>query len=41
VAEVDETTVVVQVWAATTDELEEWLPLAQGFVDSIHFEEQR
>jgi outer membrane protein assembly factor BamB/Tol biopolymer transport system component len=30
-------TILVQAWAGTTDALESWLPIADGFIDSITF----
>lgn len=38
VTEVDGETVFVLVWARTTADLEAWMPVADGFVDSIHFQ---
>ena len=37
VAEVAGSTVLVQAWAGTPDGLDAWLPIAQEFIDSIHF----
>lgn len=40
VAEVNSTTVLVDIWARTDEELVAWLPTAMEFVDSIHFIDQ-
>jgi hypothetical protein len=37
VTEVAGSTVLVQAWAGTPEGLESWLPIAQEFIDSIHF----
>ncbi len=37
VTQVAGSTVLVQAWAGTPDGLESWLPIAQEFIDSIHF----
>ena len=37
VADIDGVTVFVQVWADSEDDLATWLPVAQRFVDSMHF----
>ena len=37
VADVDGKTVCVQIWARTEEDLAAWLPVAQEFVDSLHF----
>lgn len=39
VADVGESTVMAQIWAGTPIDLEEWLPTAQGFIDSMDFDE--
>ncbi len=35
--EVNDSTVVVQAWAPTTEDLEAWLPVATEFIDSMRF----
>ena len=37
VTEVEGTTIFIFVWARTQQELDAWLPVADGFVGSIHF----
>ena len=37
VAEVGGSTVMAQIWAGTPIDLEEWLPIAQAFIDSVRF----
>ena len=39
VADVDGRTILVQAWAASASDLDEWLPTAKEFTDSIHFVE--
>ena len=39
VADVDGRTILVQAWAASASNLDEWLPTAKEFTDSIHFVE--
>ena len=40
VTEVDDETVFVLIWARTAADLDAWMPVADGFVDSIHFQSQ-
>jgi len=40
VTEVDGTTVFVLIWARTAADLDAWMPVADRFVDSIHFQPQ-
>ncbi len=37
VSEVDGSTIFIVIWARTAQELEAWLPIADEFVESIHF----
>ena len=37
VTEVDGMTIVLQAWAGTEEELQDWLPTATEFLDSVHF----
>jgi hypothetical protein len=37
VSEVDGSTIFVLIWARTAEGLDEWLPVADEFVASIHF----
>jgi hypothetical protein len=41
VADVGGETIMVQAWAGTPDALEAWLPVAQGFIDSMRFLDER
>ena len=40
VADIDGETIFILIWARTPDDLVAWLPTAESFVDSIHFDER-
>jgi hypothetical protein len=35
--DVDGSTMIIVAWARTADELADWIPTADAFIDSIHF----
>ena len=40
VADIDGVTIFIMIWARTPDDLAAWVPTAESFVGSIHFDER-